>query len=232
MLHCCRWHDAYRVDDDGGIVAEAKTDSEAGYRRLLGRAEGLRQGRPRGRSLTQACLCRSLPAMMSCAWKHARSRTSSAMRNKPQERRPRHSSLLRPVGTGKCTSRAHIRALLSSRRAVLDKCVDLEIRGLFKVFGIKLPPRLGHGSFDAKVRPRGREGVPASRCPPGALGPSESSTTAPAAAHADPVCQRLMTALGFGRADSRPLLTIRPVSRTVAAHFALPPGASSPANST
>ena len=49
----------------------------------------------------------------------------------------------------------HIRALLASRKAVLDKCVDLEneIRGLFKVFGIKLPPELGHGSFDAKVRP-------------------------------------------------------------------------------
>ena len=34
------------------------------------------------------------------------------------------------------------------------ECVDLEneIRGLFKVFGIKLPPKLGHGAFDAAVR--------------------------------------------------------------------------------
>ena len=47
-----------------------------------------------------------------------------------------------------------IRALLSSRKAVLSKCIDLEqeIRGLFKVFGIKLPPTLGHGAFDKAVR--------------------------------------------------------------------------------
>ena len=40
--------------------------------------------------------------------------------------------------------------LLSSRKAVLSKCVDLEneVRGLFKVFGIKLPPKLGHGAFN------------------------------------------------------------------------------------
>ena len=44
--------------------------------------------------------------------------------------------------------------LLSSCRAVLDKCIDLEneVRGLFKIFGIKLPPKLGHGSFDRAVR--------------------------------------------------------------------------------
>jgi len=48
----------------------------------------------------------------------------------------------------------HIRALLSSRKAVLSKCIDLEneVRGLFKVFGIKLPPKLGHGAFDKTVR--------------------------------------------------------------------------------
>ncbi len=48
----------------------------------------------------------------------------------------------------------HIRMLLSSRRAVLSKCVDLEneVRGLFKIFGIKLPPKLGHGAFDVTVR--------------------------------------------------------------------------------
>jgi transposase len=44
--------------------------------------------------------------------------------------------------------------LLSSRKAVLSKCVDLEneVRGLFKIFGIKLPPKLGHGTFDNAVR--------------------------------------------------------------------------------
>lgn len=35
-----------------------------------------------------------------------------------------------------------------------SKCVDLEneVRGLFKIFGIKLPPKLGHGAFDTAVR--------------------------------------------------------------------------------
>ena len=48
----------------------------------------------------------------------------------------------------------YVRALLSSRKAVLKKCIDLEneVRGLFKVFGIKLPASLGHGPFDARVR--------------------------------------------------------------------------------
>jgi hypothetical protein len=43
----------------------------------------------------------------------------------------------------------------------LAKCIDLEqeIRGIFKVFGIKLPPKLGHGSFDPHVRPVIEAGV-------------------------------------------------------------------------
>jgi hypothetical protein len=47
-----------------------------------------------------------------------------------------------------------VRALFASRKAVLSKGIDLEseIRGLLKVFGIKLPAKLGHGSFDAAVR--------------------------------------------------------------------------------
>ena len=44
----------------------------------------------------------------------------------------------------------YIRALLSSRKAVLRKCIDLEneVRGLFKIFGIKLPPSLVHGFLE------------------------------------------------------------------------------------
>jgi transposase len=47
-----------------------------------------------------------------------------------------------------------VRALLASRKAILKKCVDLESesRGLLRVFGICLAPRVGHGSFDADVR--------------------------------------------------------------------------------
>ena len=47
-----------------------------------------------------------------------------------------------------------VRALLASRKAILKKCIDLEngLRGLLKVFGIRLPSRVGHGSFDAELR--------------------------------------------------------------------------------
>ena len=49
----------------------------------------------------------------------------------------------------------YTRALLSSRKALQKKFIDLEneIRGLLKVFGIKLPASLGHGPFDTRVRP-------------------------------------------------------------------------------
>ena len=47
-----------------------------------------------------------------------------------------------------------VRALLASRKAILKKCVDLEneLRGLLKVFGVRLPSRVGHGGFDEEVR--------------------------------------------------------------------------------
>ena len=47
------------------------------------------------------------------------------------------------------------RALLSSRKAVQKKCIDLanEVRGLFRVFGLRLPSRVDQGSFDERVRP-------------------------------------------------------------------------------
>jgi len=47
-----------------------------------------------------------------------------------------------------------VRALLASRKAILTKCVDLEneLRGLLKIFGVRLTTRVGHGSFDEAVR--------------------------------------------------------------------------------
>src|SRR5215469_12233576 len=47
-----------------------------------------------------------------------------------------------------------IRALLASRKAILKKCVDLEneLRGLLRVFGVRLAPRVPHGAYDAVVR--------------------------------------------------------------------------------
>ena len=48
----------------------------------------------------------------------------------------------------------HTRALLTCRKVIQRKCIDLEneIRGLLKVFGVKLPLRLSRGAFDAAVR--------------------------------------------------------------------------------
>ena len=84
----------------------------------------------------------------------------SAMRNKTDKNDARGIAQILRSGW---YSRVHVksiespraRALLSSRKAVLNKCIDLEneVRGLFKVVGIKLAPKLGHGAFDATVRP-------------------------------------------------------------------------------
>lgn len=48
-----------------------------------------------------------------------------------------------------------VRALLSTRKALLKKTMDLanEVRGLLKIFGVRLPKTVKHGSFDALVRP-------------------------------------------------------------------------------
>jgi hypothetical protein len=107
----------------------------------------------------------------------------------------------------------------------------------YKVFGIKLPPRLGHGSFDPKVRPL----IEADRTLRESLLPvldarlvlyrtfRELDNRTRKAAHADPDCQRLMTAPGVGFVTA---LTFKAAvddptrfkrSRTVAAHFGLTP---------
>jgi transposase len=168
----------------------------------------------------------------------------SAMRNKTDKNDARGIAQLLRSGWYrevhiKSMDSHHIRALLASRKAVLDKCVDLEneIRGLFKVFGIKLPPRLGHGAFDPKVRPM----IEADRTLSESLLPvldarlvlyrtfRELDNRTRKAAHADPVCQRLMTAPGVGFVTA---LTFKAAvddptrfkrSRTVAAHFGLTP---------
>lgn len=48
-----------------------------------------------------------------------------------------------------------LRALLSTRKALLKKKIDLanEVRGLLKIFGVRLPRTVKHGSFDGLVRP-------------------------------------------------------------------------------
>jgi len=133
----------------------------------------------------------------------------------------------------------HIRMLLSSRRAVLSKCVDLEneVRGLFKVFGIKLPPKLAHGAFDVTVR----DIIEADEALSHALLPLLDArlvlyhtfrvldNRTRLMANDDPVCQRLMTVPGVGFITA---LTFKAGvddpsrfkrSRTVGAHFGLTP---------
>ena len=133
----------------------------------------------------------------------------------------------------------HIRMLLTSRKAVLSKCIDLEneIRGLFKVFGIKLPPKLGHGAFDPEVR----DIIETDKTLSHALLPMLDArlvlyqtfrildNRTRHLAHDDPVCLRLMSAPGVGFVTA---LTFKagvddPArfkrSRTVAAHFGLTP---------
>ena len=47
------------------------------------------------------------------------------------------------------------RALLSCRKALLNKIIGLanEVRSLLKIFGLRLPKTVQHGSFDDLVRP-------------------------------------------------------------------------------
>ena len=85
--------------------------------------------------------------------------TLAAMRNKTDRNDARGIAQILRTGW---YSRVHVkslhshqvRALLASRKAILKKCVDLEneLRGLLKVFGIRLPSRVGHGAFDAELR--------------------------------------------------------------------------------
>jgi transposase len=168
----------------------------------------------------------------------------SAMRNKTDKHDARGIAQLLRSGWYrrvhvKSLASHQVRALLSSRKAVLSKCVDLEleVRGLFKVFGIKLPPRLSHSAFDDAVRGR----IEADAALAHALLPllearlglyrtfRELDNRVRRMAQADPICQRLMSAPGVGFVTA---LTFKagvddPArfrrSRTVAAHFGLTP---------
>ena len=133
----------------------------------------------------------------------------------------------------------YIRTLLASRKALLRKCIDLEneVRGLLKVFGIKLRAGIRHGAFDAAAR----EPVQATALLSHALMPLldvrlelyhaflELDRRVRALAHGDDICLLLMTTPGVGYITA---LTFRAAvddprrfrrSKTVAAHFGLTP---------
>jgi transposase len=170
--------------------------------------------------------------------------TLAAMRNKTDRNDAR--GLAQILRTG-WYSRVHVkslhshqvRALLASRKAILKKCVDLEneLRGLLKVFGIRLPSRVGHGSFDAELR----NTVSSDEMLGCALVPLLDARTVlyktylkldnavKGLVRVDPICRRLMSIPGVGPVTA---LTFKAAvddpnrfksSRTVAAHFGLTP---------
>jgi transposase len=167
-----------------------------------------------------------------------------AMRNKTDKNDARGIGQLlrtgwyRPVHV-KSVESHQVRAMLSSRRVILKKCIDLEneLRGLLRIFGTKLPPRVSHGTFEEVVTER----IEAEPTFKEALLPMlemrgllyhayvKLDTQVRRMAREDTVCQRLMTVPGVGPVTA---LTFKagvddPTrfknSRTVAAHFGLTP---------
>lgn len=170
--------------------------------------------------------------------------TLAAMRNKTDRNDARGIAQILRTGW---FSRVHVksmhshrlRALLASRKALLKQCVDLEneLRGLLRVFGICLPPRVRHGSFDDQVR-QTFAGDEMLTC---ALSPLLDARTVlyktylkldkaiNGVVKADAVCKLLMSAPGVGPITA---LSFKAgvddpsrfkSSRTVAAHFGLTP---------
>ena len=236
------------IDEQGEIRAETKLDSEvddiAEYLHGLDydvSSVGLEAG-----TLTQYLTygLQSAGYEVICMEARQVKAALSAMRNKTDKHDARGIAQILRSGWYsrvhvKSLESHHIRLLLSSRRAVLSKCVDLEneVRGLFKVFGIKLPPKLGHGAFDKTVRGTIEAGAALAH----ALLPllearlvlyrtfRELDNRTRKMAQRDTVCQRLMTAPGVGYITA---LTFKagvddPTrfkrSRTVGAHFGLTP---------
>ncbi len=168
----------------------------------------------------------------------------SAMRNKTDKNDARGIAQILRTGWFsrvhvKSIGSHHIRALLSCRRAVLNKCVDLEneVRGLLKIFGIRLPSHLEHSVFEEAVR----ESIEADAALAHGLIPLLEARgvlyqtflvldrRVKAMARTDALCQLLMTAPGVGPITA---LTYKAAvddprrfkhSRTVAAHFGLTP---------
>ncbi len=234
------------VDYQGNVVAEGKTDAEAaGLVAFLDALDvvimkvGLEAG-----MLTQY-LTYGLQFAgydVHCMESRQVKAALSAMRNKTDKNDARGIAQILRSGW---YSRVHIksmeshrvRALLSSRRALLDKCIDLEneVRGIFKIFGVKLPSKLGHGSFDRVVRPL----IEADEALSQPLLPvldarlelyrtyRELDNRTRHLAEQDPICQRFMTAPGVGFVTALtyksgvddPMRFKR--SRTVGTHFGL-----------
>jgi len=168
----------------------------------------------------------------------------SAMRNKTDKNDARGIAHILRTGwfspVHMKSREAHgIRALLSCRKALLNKTIDLanEVRGLLKIFGLRLPKTVQHGSFDDLVRPL----IEVDEVLAHAMLPLldarleiyrqflDLDRRVKHAARSDNTCLRMMTvpgvgpiaALTFKAAIDDPARFKR--SRTVAAHFGLTP---------
>jgi len=168
----------------------------------------------------------------------------SAMRNKTDKNDARGIAQVLRTGwfspVHMKSREAHgVRALLSTRKALLKKTMDLanECRGLLKIFGIRLPRTVKHGSFDGVVRPL----IEMDDVLAHALIPLldaravlyqhylELDRRVKRAASRDDVCMRMMTVPGVGPIAA---LTFKAAvddparftkSRTVGAHCPTPP---------
>ena len=168
----------------------------------------------------------------------------SAMRNKTDKNDARgiaqvlRSGWYSPVHI-KSRDSHYDRALLTSRKTLLRKTIDLEqeIRGIFRAFGVRLPSQLGHHRFEETVRPI----IEADDALAHALLPMleawkllyetfrELDRRVKQKAGKDPVCLLLMTAPGVGHMTA---LSFKSAiddpsrfksSRNVGAHFGLTP---------
>lgn len=170
--------------------------------------------------------------------------TLSAMRNKTDRNDARgiaqilRTGWYRPVHVKSIESH-YTRTILAARKALLRKCIDLEneVRGLLKVFGVKVVAGLRHNAFDAAVR----EPIEQNKALAQGLIPLldvrlelyraflEMDRRVKAIAHGDAVCKLFMTVPGVGYIAA---LTFKAAvdtperfkrSKTVAAHFGLTP---------
>ena len=168
----------------------------------------------------------------------------SAMRNKTDKHDARGIAQILRSGWYsrvhvKSVESHHMRALLTSRKVMQRKCIDLEneIRGLLRIFGIVLPLRLSRGAFDVAAR----ETIETDPALSHALLPmlearamlfetfTELDRRVKRAAREDTICRRFMTVPGVGEitALSFKAAVDDPArfksSRTVGAHFGLTP---------
>jgi transposase len=236
------------VDESGAVRLEAKVAAEvevivAALRRF---SEEIRQVGFEAGTLTQYLTYGLREAGFDVICLEARqvAATLAAMRNKTDRNDAR--GLAQILRTGwyrtvhvKSVESHQERALLASRKAILTKCVDLEneMRGLLKVFGVRLPGHLPHGSFDIVVRERLSTLPQLART----LLPLLDACTMLYATYLkldnavktivrhDRLCQRFMTVPGVGPVTA---LTFKSAvddpmrfrsSRLVAAHFGLTP---------